>query len=486
MSAPKPTISNFEQHWFDALCARHNCDPKDPVSISLLLVDVDTPQQLQFLLSKGVDLTSTHAVLLLKRIAGAQESPSNLMILHTLFEHGGSDLVKMSVEKLNVFPLRSLWFAPKMLTVALKSGIDWSVFSVTDHKNQSTEMALISDFVSALHTWVVIEKVLSYPKAYKQRKDEFLASLAAKISTSLFWNEKSETPPVGIKKGVRILNKVLLVASEKQRPMLSDVIQKNLATSTTYSLHHQDGLMQVSLAARTPKLSSPASAKPLFKLIRKPNKSKADIEELMARKVDPNTITPRHQRFLEEAIRETNLAVCQKLLEAGANPNAISHHSSNSMLQIACQMKSLSIVKLLLNNGANPSYQAPDHSTPLFSAARSGLPALVGALHAKGVDMNVLDERGGSVLFSLAHLEVDKFIPMVHHLITLGANPFVRNKDGENFVEHVKMMWSKMHWKKDGDALGLSLDAYVSSLSAHDILSAIPSAPSTPTKRKHM
>ena len=484
MSTPKPTISNFEQHWFDGLCATKNYNPKDQDNLNSLLLEVENPQQLQFLLNKGAQCTSLDGVFLLKRIvASAIDSPPNLMMLRMLLDQGGSDLVQNYTKKLNVLPIRNMWFTPKMLTVAFKSGIDWSTFSIVDHKKKSTEMALLSTFTTQSHLWSVLEKLLSYPKAYQQHKDDFLADVAQRVSSqllpSLSYGRTS--------KGVGVLNKVLLVASEKERPILSEIIQKNLfAATAVVSLGHQDGLLRLSVVDPASKPIGAAKVMPIHKLIKKSNKSKADIEELIAKKVGVNTITPRQQTFLEEAVLETNIAVCQKLLEAGANPNVVNQRSSVSVLQLACQMKSVPIVKLLLSHGANPSFQAPDGSTPLSSAVQSGVVELVDMLRDQKVDMNVLDAQGGNVLFALAHLSVHQFIPMIHCLITAGANPFIRNNEGQNFVEHMKISWSTMHWKKDGAALGLALDEYMASLSAHDISSTLSSSPSLGSKRKRM
>lgn len=70
----------------------------------------------------------------------------------------------------------------------------------------------------------------------------------------------------------------------------------------------------------------------------------------------------------------------------------------------------------------------------LLEAARKGSAEEVGALLAAGVDANTLDERRNSALWNAVAFKPsgsDGMLAVVEHLLTAGADPNVRNADGD-------------------------------------------------------
>ena len=98
---------------------------------------------------------------------------------------------------------------------------------------------------------------------------------------------------------------------------------------------------------------------------------------------------------LSYAVEQENPELVKALLEAGANPNAVTA-SGRAPLLIAADNKE--IVELLLNAKADPNFTIKGGSTALTNAIESGTPEAVAALIKAGADVNKRDDYGNSPL----------------------------------------------------------------------------------------
>jgi ankyrin repeat protein len=124
--------------------------------------------------------------------------------------------------------------------------------------------------------------------------------------------------------------------------------------------------------------------------------------------------------------------IVKRLLEAGCDPNSvvcvrgIYHKCNMTALLIAIQTKSIDLVKLLINSGAEIDTQAKRGltRTPLQLAAELGCLEMVKLLISKGADVNASPvPRGGGTALQLAAISGNCNI--VAELLSQGANPCV-------------------------------------------------------------
>ena len=91
------------------------------------------------------------------------------------------------------------------------------------------------------------------------------------------------------------------------------------------------------------------------------------------------------------------------------------------------------IVRLLMENGANPNARDEDDQTPLYWAAGRGRIEIVRLLMENGADINAGGSREGTPLRGAArggHIEI------VRLLMENGANPNARDED----------VWTPLYW----------------------------------------
>ena len=99
-------------------------------------------------------------------------------------------------------------------------------------------------------------------------------------------------------------------------------------------------------------------------------------------------------------------------------------------LHLACVYGHTSVVRLLLEQGANPSAVARDGTaaTPLHNAVAGGFADIVILLLRRGGEVNAQQSRGWSALHVAAHYG---FVDLVRLLIAHGASADLRNEAGE-------------------------------------------------------
>jgi hypothetical protein len=142
------------------------------------------------------------------------------------------------------------------------------------------------------------------------------------------------------------------------------------------------------------------------------------------------------------AARKTNLAGLEKLLAAGADPN---HYleSDKGLIHVAVMRGDASIVKALLNHGANPNL--PDKRsdrTPLFYVGPNGYDVVVALLEARA-DVNHRDVMGLTPMMALAVANQFKAVAL---LLDAGADERATSKSGDSLskiVQRISQTWDE-------------------------------------------
>lgn len=121
-----------------------------------------------------------------------------------------------------------------------------------------------------------------------------------------------------------------------------------------------------------------------------------------------------------------HLAVCERLLKAGADPNR-GDYPTNTPLLHAAAAGNAGLVELLLDHGALANLGRKDGTTPLLLAVAGDHMAAVSVLLARGAVANAADETGWTPLHRAA---LDSTPGMVGMLLTKDASVFACDDRG--------------------------------------------------------
>lgn len=141
---------------------------------------------------------------------------------------------------------------------------------------------------------------------------------------------------------------------------------------------------------------------------------------------DPNA-GGAHDPPLVAACSSGHSSACSTLIEAGADPNAVSANGMSALFLASAKaaiklraadnpadaQDSISCVEILLQSGASPNTAAAGGFTPLHVAAESGSECLVKALLSAGADANARTDVGqtaAALAFSWGHREIAETI----------------------------------------------------------------------------
>jgi ankyrin repeat protein len=120
----------------------------------------------------------------------------------------------------------------------------------------------------------------------------------------------------------------------------------------------------------------------------------AQVKELLAKGIDPNTVGPNGEPALVLAARANYVATVDALLAAKANVNARSAVGDSAIMAAALNGH-LDLVKKLRARGAEINNSG---WTPLTYAATGGHDAVVEYLLAEGANVNAVSPNGTSAL----------------------------------------------------------------------------------------
>jgi ankyrin repeat protein len=174
------------------------------------------------------------------------------------------------------------------------------------------------------------------------------------------------------------------------------------------------------------------------------------IDQLIAQGVNPNAEGQEEMTPLAWAMEARNKAGFRRLLERGAQPDALARARGYEdfrpapwlpIRDAAANRDDSWWLETLLAHGANPNLVQPkrggddtlDYSagtTPLFSALESGRVENVDLLIKAGADLNHQDNRGNCPLYYTAMYVRD--FALVLRLLAAGADYRIANNDGHD------------------------------------------------------
>lgn len=125
------------------------------------------------------------------------------------------------------------------------------------------------------------------------------------------------------------------------------------------------------------------------------------LRDLLTKGADPNARDTEGSTALQIAVEHEMTDIVRILLENKADPNNIKDGSSPLLLRAASYLpKNPEIVKMLLEHGANPNVKQDDGSTILHMAAINDNIELVRLALDKGADVDAKDKQGMTPLMS--------------------------------------------------------------------------------------
>ena len=150
------------------------------------------------------------------------------------------------------------------------------------------------------------------------------------------------------------------------------------------------------------------------------NASLEMVERLLAAGASADRAQDSGLTPLMTAARTGNVDVVHALIDSGAQVNATTTETNSTALMWALSAPHPSIVRLLLERGADATIETTPGFTPLMFAARNDDIAMAEALLATGVDVNATSKDGTHVLpFAIAAGRTDFAL----FLLERGADP---------------------------------------------------------------
>ncbi|KAL3848241.1 hypothetical protein ACJMK2_019110 [Sinanodonta woodiana] len=120
-----------------------------------------------------------------------------------------------------------------------------------------------------------------------------------------------------------------------------------------------------------------------------------EVSQMLVKGTDPNATDSFGYTALHYAARSGHYAVCELLLQRGANPDIKTKSGGITSLHRACYQGHLSIVQILLDYKADPLTADSDGKLPLHKAAENGHVEIVKLLVSQGGKaLSMADNKG--------------------------------------------------------------------------------------------
>jgi len=110
-----------------------------------------------------------------------------------------------------------------------------------------------------------------------------------------------------------------------------------------------------------------------------------------------NRLNKNGDSVLEQVVRKKKWALCERLLECGADPNTQNRYSGTA-LQWACWHRDFVLVEILLKHKADPNVVDFFGRPPIYWAAIEGNVPLVKLLRQYGADIGLADNTGATMI----------------------------------------------------------------------------------------
>lgn len=151
--------------------------------------------------------------------------------------------------------------------------------------------------------------------------------------------------------------------------------------------------------------------------------------------------TPRlgGQTRLHLACERADVLEVRDLLSRGADPGITDGQGRTPIFYVVGsdeeETKVLECMRLLIDSGANPDARMQGASTPLHLAASIGRAERVSLLLSFSADVNARTLTGETPLYlACSYSREANGMTVVEVLLSAGADPEIRNKDGESSV----------------------------------------------------
>jgi len=138
---------------------------------------------------------------------------------------------------------------------------------------------------------------------------------------------------------------------------------------------------------------------------------------------------------LRDAADHGDVGEMERLMAAGANPNAFERTTSDTPLQLAAHYGHGAAIAVLLRAGAHVDGANSRGWTPLMAAAANGHTAAIDALIAAGADVQRVHEDGNTALHWAS---MCGRLDAARVLLEAGAKADVRDKSGRRPIDVVR------------------------------------------------
>jgi len=153
-----------------------------------------------------------------------------------------------------------------------------------------------------------------------------------------------------------------------------------------------------------------------------------ELRALLEHGADVNAAQGDGMTALHWAAVNADLDVARWLVYAGANVHATTRLNAITPLWLAAQSSDALLVRLLLDNKAEPDAATAVGVTPLMIASASGNPVAVSLLIERGADPNAKEKTYGQtpLIFAAAYNRPDAIAVLLEHSANVGATTKVR------------------------------------------------------------
>nr|KAG5701548.1 hypothetical protein BaRGS_024798 [Batillaria attramentaria] len=156
------------------------------------------------------------------------------------------------------------------------------------------------------------------------------------------------------------------------------------------------------------------------------------VQELLSRNADTNVDNDKGSTALYWAVRYGHTDTVRLLLREGrADVNKTRKLGLVSPIVLACALGYLPIVKLLIENGADPNFVIRGRERPIHHAAKEGHSEIVEYLLSKGALIDEADEGGDTALLHAARYGHARCLQV---LLDRGANHAHKNHMGDDLM----------------------------------------------------
>jgi ankyrin repeat protein len=154
----------------------------------------------------------------------------------------------------------------------------------------------------------------------------------------------------------------------------------------------------------------------------------AGVKQAIARGAQPGVLNAAGYSVMSHAVTLENVAICNELLEHGADADGAGIDESIPPIVCAAIHHNVPILDLLIRHGANVNARTSGGNTALNVAAAMGHEDVVAALIRAGADVNAADAHGWTPLMSA--VSQPESAAVVENLLIAGAHPDVADDEG--------------------------------------------------------